>query len=152
MQCKHKQEKIIKSFFLMIRYFTITAFTVLCPCHNLLQGSPSWAAHDIYPECRRSTEAAWETQGLTRSKVTGHPNQGLVVEQVQVWAGCKKVSVVRSGQVRKRACCPLGLVKGDKKIRVCHEHRHHCSCGERDRIDFQISKWNKIRAKGFPMI
>lgn len=42
-------------------------------------------------------------------KVSGHPgaNHGLVLEQVQVWAGCKRS--LRSDQVRKRISCPLGV-------------------------------------------
>lgn len=56
---------------------------------------------------------------MIRLNVTSHQgaSEGLAVVQVQVWASSKRSE--RSDQVKERTSCPLGLVKGDKKIRLC---------------------------------
>lgn len=100
-----------RKYFFMIT--DLNSYALLPPC--------SCRVHPIeqqimFTQHARAPQRSLGTPNLIRSKVPGHPgaNQGLVVGQVQVWAGCKRSA--GSGHVREKASCPLGLVKGDERI------------------------------------
>lgn len=79
--------------------------------------------HNIYPAwCRCCTEATQPGNTTSSDKVKGHGSprgQSRVSGGAGSGLGTDAERSAGSGQIRERASCPLGLVKCDKKIRVC---------------------------------